>query len=99
MDKYSFARGVLSSWMFNRSNGTYVEGVKDTDEVLLPRSNLALIPLGEDESMDRAQFTLADDLPLDLGQSSAIEKVGKWNTLRARYRSGSRSQLHRGPTG
>ena len=66
--------------------------MKDPHKVLLPSSNLVLIASGEDESVDRAPFTLLDDLPLDLGQSSAIE-ICQWITLRTHCRSASRSQL------
>ena len=53
--------------MANKSNLTYVEDVKDPDKILLPRSNLVLITLGEGESMYRIPFALLDDLLLDLG--------------------------------
>ena len=57
--------------------------MKDPDEILLPSNNLVLIGFGEDESVDRAPFTLLDDLPLDLGQSSVVEIVCQWITLHA----------------
>ena len=59
--------------MANRFNRTYVEDMENPDKILLPRGNLALIALGENESMYRIPFTLLDDLPLDLGQSPIIE--------------------------
>ena len=79
--------------MANISSRTYVEDVKNPDEVLLPCSNPVLIALGEDKSMYRIPFALIDDLPLDIGQSSIIENVGKYISWRGHYRNGSRSQL------
>ena len=76
----------------NRTKRTHVEDVKDPDKVLLPRSNFILVTFGEDESVDRIPFTLFDDLPLDLDQSSAIEDVGKRIAVRAHCQPGSRSQ-------
>ena len=58
--------------------------MKDPDQILLPSSNLVLIAFGEDESMDRIPFTLLDDLPLDLGESSKIENACKWIAPRGR---------------
>ena len=75
-----------------RTDQTHVEDVKDLHKILLPSSNLVLITFGKDESVDRIPFTLLDNIPLDLGQSSAIENVNKWITLHAHCRSGSRSQ-------
>ena len=66
--------------------------MEDPYEILLPRGDLSLITLGENESMHRAPFSLLDDLPLDIGQSSAIENLHKWITLRVHYRFGSLSQ-------
>ena len=86
-------RVVLSIWIPNRLNRTYVEDVKDPDKILLPSSNFILIALGEDEPIYRLPFTVLDDIPLDLSQSSVIENVSSWVTLGARCRSGSRSQL------
>ena len=83
--------------MHDRFNRTYVKDVKYPDEILLPTGNFVLITLGEGEPIERLPFTLFDDLPLDLGQSSAIENenenIGKWITFGARWGSGSRSQL------
>ena len=81
---------LLSLWMANRLNRTYVEDVKDPDKILLPGSNLTLIALGEDESMYRIPFALIDDLPLDIGQGSMIENVVKYIRRRGHSRSGSR---------
>ena len=86
-------RALLGMWIPNRFNRTYVEDVKDPDKILLPRSNLTLIALGEDESVYHTPFTMLDDLPLDLGQGSATDNVGKCNSRRGNYQSGSRSQL------
>ena len=79
--------------MSNRSEKTYVEDVKDSDEVLLPSSNLALIALGKDESMCYVPFTLLDDVFLYFGQGSAVKDVGKYLGQRSYYRTGSRCQL------
>ena len=84
--------------MSNRTNRTHVKYVKDPEKILLPGSNLVLVAFGEDESVERISFTLLDDLPLDLGQSSTIENVCErpdhfacsklvwltWSTLRSR---------------
>ena len=72
---------------------TYVEDIKDPGKIPIPRSNLALIALGEDESKYRIPFTLLDNLLLDPGQSTAVENVDEYITSLGNYRSGSRSQL------
>ena len=59
--------------------------MKDPDKILLPNCNLVLIAFGEDESVDDIPFTLLDDLPLDLAQSSAIETVCQWIALHSHY--------------
>ena len=79
--------------MPNGTDQTHVKDVKNPDKVLVPSSNLVLVAFGEDESVNGIPFTPLDDLPLDLGQSSAIENVSSWVTLGARHRPGSLSEL------
>ena len=85
-------RGPLSSRSPNRSNQTHVEDVKDPDEILPPSRNLVFIALRMDESGGCVPFPLLDNLPLDLGQGSAIENTSKRITQRAHHWSGSHSQ-------
>jgi hypothetical protein len=54
---------------------TYCENVKDPVEVQLPRSDRLFITLRVEKSGDRISFAQLDDLPLDLGHSSAIEAL------------------------
>ena len=72
---------------------TYVEDAKNPDKILIPSSNFVLIAFGEEESVDGIPFTLLDDLPLDLGQSSATESISELVASGARFRPGSRSKL------
>ena len=74
---------MLSVWTPKEADWTHVEDVKDPDKVLLPSRDLVLIDFGEHEPVDRTPFTLLDDLPLDLGQSSVVENVSQWVTLGA----------------
>ena len=78
--------------MSNGTDRTHIEDAKDPHKVLVPSRDLVPIAFGEDESVDGIPFTLLDDLPLDLGQSSAIENVSQRVTLGAYYRPGSRSE-------
>ena len=64
---------MLSLRMPNRAGRTHVEDVKDPEKILPPNSNLVLIALGEDESVDRTPFTLFDDLFLHFPHRSAIK--------------------------
>src|ERR1700733_4614733 len=59
--------------MPNRSKRTYVEDVKDPDQVLFPSYNLLPITFREDGSDHCVPFTLLYDLPPDPRQSSVIE--------------------------
>ena len=70
--QFGLGGGFLSPWMPNGANRTYVENLKDPDEVLLPTGNLVLVAFREDESEDRIPFTLLDDLALDPSHSPAI---------------------------
>ena len=54
---------------------TYVEDVKDSIEIQLPASNLLLIVLRVEQSRDRISSALLDDLPLNFGHSSTIERL------------------------
>ena len=54
---------------------THVEYVEDPVEVLPPTRNHIFVGLRMEDSRDRMPFTLVDDLPLDLGHSSAIETL------------------------
>ena len=51
--------------------------MENPDKILLPSRNLALIALGENESMYCMPLTLLDDLLLDPGQRSATMSFGK----------------------
>jgi hypothetical protein len=50
--QFSLKGGLLSSRIPNRTNWTHIEYVKDSDEVLVPSSNLVPIALCEDEPQD-----------------------------------------------
>jgi hypothetical protein len=63
--------GLLNSWMFNRTNQTHVEDVKNPEEFPIPTGNIVLIALCEHEPRKRIPFTLLPDLLLDLGHGSA----------------------------
>ena len=57
------------------TNRTHVEDVKDSDEVLLPGSDLLPVTLREDQSEHYIPFSLLDNLPLNPRQHSAIQAL------------------------
>ena len=61
--------------MPDETNRTHVEDLKDPIEVLFPNSNRIFVILRVESSRGRMSFTLLDDLPLDPGQSPAIENL------------------------
>lgn len=60
--------------MSNRVDLTYIEDVKDPDEVMFPNGNLILV-LRVEKSGSHVRFTLLYYLPLNLGHSSVIEAL------------------------
>ena len=77
--------------MQHRSNLTHVEDLKDPIEVLPPSGNRILVVLCMEESRDSISFTSLDDITLNLGHNSAIEKSDQWIVRRVRRLSDSRS--------
>ena len=73
---------MLGQRIHGRTDLTYVEDLKDPDEVQFPTRDLILIAPRIEYSWHRSSFTLLGDLVLDGGHGSAIEgSVGE--TLRA----------------
>jgi len=58
----------------NRTDRTHIEDVKDPVEVQLPGSNPFFIVLCTEESRGCISPTVLDDLSLNLGHGSGIEK-------------------------
>ena len=52
---------------------TYIEDVEDPDKVMPPNRNIVLITLRVEQPGCHIPFTLLDNLPLDLGNSPAVE--------------------------
>jgi hypothetical protein len=63
---------LLNSRMFNGTNQTHVEDVKDPEEIPVPTGNLVLVALCEHQPRERIPFALLADLPFDLGHRSAL---------------------------
>ena len=59
---------------------------------MLPSCNLVFIILRVDEPDNHIPFILLVNLPLDLGQGSAVEDISKWTAQRDNWWAGSRSQ-------
>ena len=59
--------------MPSRIDATHIEDVKNPIEVLAPSRNRIFVGFHIGEPRDRSSFTLADNLPLDLGHSPVIE--------------------------
>ena len=63
----------IKSWQqLYRSNGTYVEDMKDPDEVHPPGGDRFLVVLCVEKSRECIPFTLLDDLFLDIRDSPGI---------------------------
>ena len=63
-------RGLLSLWLANTSDQTYVEDVKDPEKVLLPSGDFVFIALRKYELDHCVPFTLLDDPHSDLHHGS-----------------------------
>ena len=59
--------------MPNRTHLTYIEDVKDLEQVTPPSHNLVLIALRVKNSGSHVPLTLLDDTPLDLGHGSGMK--------------------------
>jgi hypothetical protein len=64
--------GPLSLQIPNRTNWTHIEYVENSEKILVPRSNLILVALREDEPQDYVPFPSLVDLPPHLGHGSVI---------------------------
>jgi hypothetical protein len=64
--------GPLSLRIPKRTNWTHIEYVENSDKILVPRSNLILVALREDEPQDYVPFPSFVDLPPHLGHGSVI---------------------------
>ena len=58
--------------MPKRADSTYIEDLKDSDQIKSPDGNLVSIGLRVEKPGGNIPFTLLYDLPLDLGHCSTI---------------------------
>jgi hypothetical protein len=72
IDRQFDLKGVGKITNVQQINRTHVEDMKNPDKILLPRGELVLVALREDESINRIPFTLLDHLSMDPGHRSAV---------------------------